>query len=27
MNAVFADHRFQGGELVEVARVEPHTGP
>jgi len=27
MNAVFANHRFAGGEQVKFARVEPYTGP
>jgi predicted Zn-dependent protease len=25
LNGVFADHRFEGGELVKIARVEPYS--
>ena len=26
LNGVFTDHRFEGGELVKIARVEPYSG-
>jgi predicted Zn-dependent protease len=25
LNGIFANHRFQGGELVKIARVEPYV--
>jgi hypothetical protein len=24
-NGIFANHRFEGGELVKIARVEPYS--
>jgi hypothetical protein len=26
-NGIFASHRFEGGELVKTARVEPYAPP